>query len=212
MQNKHEIIELFPIPVYTTTIPETLSSVTGFFDQQEMGTGTDHDNFGFRSKDSYILDKPECSELSNFILSNVKIYTEYLGYDYDEYRFGQSWISIKTPGQQHSTHVHPNSLISGVLYYGPSTEKTSAIKFHKFKAGVNVPHIAPKMVQNAEKLKYAQDSYNIIFEPGLLILFPPHLMHSVPLNKTDKPRCSLAFNIVPKVGFGDERFLTELIF
>jgi hypothetical protein len=44
------------------------------------------------------------------------------------------------------------------------------------------------------------------------LLFPSHLHHSVPLNKTEKTRCSVAFNVVPNVGFGDECMLTELKF
>jgi len=109
-------------------------------------------------------------------------------------------------------HTHPNGLISGVFYYGPTVEKTPAIKFHKIAAAVNVSYILPKTVDKKKNLKYSQNEFSIIFEPGLLLLFPSYLNHSVPINKTDKPRHSLAFNIVPTVGFGDERNLTELIF
>lgn len=212
MQVNYKILDVFPTPVYTTMIPPSFSKVISFFDRQDMGTDSDHDNYGYRSKDSYLLDKPECRELSDFILGNAKIYADQLGYDYPEYRFGQSWISVKAPGQHHTMHTHPNGLISGVFYYGPVAEKTPAIKFHKMTAGVNVSYIQPKTVDKKKDLKYAQSEFSIMFEPGLLLLFPSHLHHSVPVNKTDKPRQSLAFNIVPKVGFGDERTLTELIF
>jgi len=212
MQVNYEILELFPTPVYTTTIPLSFSKVILFFDKQDMGTDSDHDNYGYRSKDSYILDKPECKELSEFILSNAKVYADQLGYDYPEYRFGQSWISIKAPGQHHTMHTHPNGLISGVFYYGPTSEKTPAIKFHKMTAGINVSYIQPKTVDKKKDLKYSHSEFSIMFEPGLLLLFPSYLHHSVPLNKTDKHRQSLAFNIVPTMGFGDERHLTELIF
>lgn len=212
MQVNYEILELFPTPVYTTMVPPSFSKVIPFFDRQDMGTDSDHDNYGYRSKDSYLLDKPECKELSDFILGNAKIYADQLGYDYPEYRFGQSWISVKAPGQHHTMHTHPNGLISGVFYYGPIAEKTPAIKFHKMKVGVNVSYIEPKTVHKKKDLKYAHQDFSITFEPGLLVLFPSYLHHSVPVNKTDKPRQSLAFNVVPKVGFGDERNLTELIF
>lgn len=212
MQASYEILELFPIPVYTTMIPVEFSSVIEFFDNQDMGTDSDHDNYGFRSKDSYILDKPRCRDLSKFILDNVQVYTNQLGYDYKEYRFSQSWISIKAPGQHHTMHGHPNSLISGVLYYGQGEKETPAIKFHKMITGINTSYIDPKKIRNKKDLKYAQQEFSITFEPGLLLLFPSYLMHSVPLNKTDKSRCSLAFNVVPKIGFGAEETLTELIF
>jgi ectoine hydroxylase-related dioxygenase (phytanoyl-CoA dioxygenase family) len=79
-------------------------------------------------------------------------------------------------------------------------------------AGINVSYIQPKIVDKKKDLKYAWQDFSITFEPGLLVLFPSYLHHSVPLNKTDKPRQSLAFNVVPEIGFGDERNLTELIF
>lgn len=212
MQVNYEIVELFPTPIYTAMIPPAFSKVVSFFDKQDMGTDSDHDNYGYRSKDSYLLDKPECKELAEYILSSAKVYGDQLGYDYERYRFGQSWISVKAPGQHHTMHTHPNGLISGVLYYGPVGEKTPAIKFHKMTAGVNVSYIQPKIADKKRKIKYAQSEFSVMFEPGLLLLFPSYLHHSVPINKTDKLRHSLAFNVIPLKGFGDERNLTELIF
>ena len=155
MQVNYEMLELFPTPVYTTMIPVEFAKVIPFFDKQDMGTDSDHDNYGFRSKDSYLLDKPECVDLARFILSNVQIYAAQLGYDYSEYRFGQSWVSVKAPGQHHTAHVHPNGLISGVFYYGQAEEKTPAIKFHKNVGGVNASYIQPKTVLKKKDLKYA---------------------------------------------------------
>jgi uncharacterized protein (TIGR02466 family) len=109
-------------------------------------------------------------------------------------------------------HTHPNSLISGVLYFGESEEKTPAIKFHNPIFGTNVSYISPKKIKDKRDKKYAMEFLSIDFEAGLLILFPSYLHHSVPLNKTDKTRCSLAFNVVPTIGFGDENNLTELKF
>lgn len=212
MQVNYEILELFPTPVYTTVIPNQFAKAISVFDKQDMNTDSDHDNYGFRSKDAYILDKQDCRDLSNFILSHVKIFGEQLGYDYTEYRFGQSWVSVKAPGQHHTAHTHPNSLISGVLYYGPTEEKTPAIKFHRNAGSVNASYISPKKVRDKRKFKYAQDEFSVMFQPGLLLLFPSYFMHSVPLNKTNTARHSLAFNVVPTIGFGEEESLTELKF
>jgi uncharacterized protein (TIGR02466 family) len=215
MQNNYEVLEIFPTPVYTTMLPQNLSYVIQFLDKQDMGEdddGVDSANYGFRSKDSYILDKPECSIISSFILEQATNFGNMLGFDYESYRFGQSWISVKIPGQHHSAHTHPNSLISGCFYYGKNEEKTPAIKFHKPTLGVNVSYISPKMKDKKKDLKYAHSEFSIDFTPGLMILFPSYFMHSVPINKSNSPRNSLAFNIVPTVGFGDERNLTELKF
>lgn len=213
MQTNFEILELFPTPVYTTMIPQELSTVVPWFYQQKMlSEEVDSANYGERSENSYILNEPECSNLSLFILSQTKEYGNQLGFDYQDYRFGQSWISYKHPGQHHTMHTHPNSLISGVFYFGEPSTSTPAIRFHKMEVGINVSYISPKQVADKRQLKYGQKEFSIEFTPGLLILFPSYLHHSVPVNKSNTTRCSLAFNVVPKVGFGDEKNLTELIF
>jgi len=213
MQINYEVLELFPTPVFTTMVPLEFSSITPWLFKQEMlSEEVDSPNYGERSKNSYILDEPESKELKNYILSLVEQYGKILGYDYKSYRFGQSWASYKHPGQHHTMHSHPNSLISGVFYYGEPTDKTPAIKFHKLEGGMNVSYLSPKLVKDKRELKYAQKEFSIEFTPGLLLLFPSYLHHSVPLNKSEKTRCSLAFNVVPTVGLGDETSLTELKF
>lgn len=213
MDNQHQILELFPTPILITKLPEELGGIVNWFYKQEvLSEEVDAPNYGLRSKNSYILNEPETSELNKFILHQIKTFGDKLGYTYDNYRFGQSWLSYKEPGQHHTMHTHPNSLISGVFYFGEPTDKTPAIKFHKMSVGVNTPTISPKLVRDKRDIKYAQSTFSIEFEPGLLVLFPSYLHHSVPVNKTDKVRCSLAFNTVPVIGFGEEESLTELLF
>jgi uncharacterized protein (TIGR02466 family) len=213
MQVNSKIIDIFPIPVYTVEIPDELSPVIAFFDKQEVVTDdADQANYGFRSKDSYILDKSECYDIRNFILENVKAYADVIGFDYDKYKFSQSWISIKMPGQQHVMHTHPNSLISGVFYYGSVIENTPGIEFHKSIMGVNASYIQPKIKEKIEYSRYSSPKFTMNITPGLLVLFPSYLVHNVPVNKAELPRHSLAFNVVPIIGFGDERSLTELLF
>jgi uncharacterized protein (TIGR02466 family) len=214
MQTDYQILELFPTPVFTTMIPDRYSSIIPWLYQQEMlSEDIDDANYGQRSKNSYILDEPQAGELKKYILDLAGMFgSQMLKHDYDEYRFGQSWISYKHPGQHHTMHSHPNSLISGVFYYGEPSDNTPAIKFHKLLGGMNVSYISPKTKKDKRDSKYAIDFMSVDFRPGLLLLFPSYVHHSVPVNKTDKVRCSLAFNIVPKVGFGDEMSLTELKF
>ena len=214
---KYEIIELFPTPVFTTQLPESFGYLTEWFYKQEMAgdskeEGIDVANYGDRSSNSYLLDEPECRGLKTFILGVAKTYGDMLAYDYESYRFGQSWLSYKHPGQHHTQHTHPNSLISGVFYFGQPEEQTPAIRLHKMMGGFNTSYISPKRVPDKRNLKYAWEHFDIQFNPGLFLLFPSYFHHSVPLNKSKTTRCSVAFNIVPEVGFGEEGSLTELKF
>lgn len=210
---KSEILEVFPTPVYTTMLPVHFSSVIPFLDSQDMNTQSDEANYGRRSLDSYILDKPECHGLRDFILQRVQEFGDnILLYDYDSYKLSQSWISHKQPGQHHTMHTHPNSLISGVFYYGKAEENTPAIKFHRMSGAFNQQIILPRTKLDKRDSKSAWTEFSVNFQPGLLVLFPSYLHHSVPLNESESVRCSLAFNVVPRIGFGDEKNLTELLF
>ena len=111
--------------------------------------------------------------------------------------FLQSWVSIKRPGQRHEAHTHANSVISGVYYWEPVQQP--------------IAFLNPKTVE----IGITQSNFNTSFtlneiKPGSLVLFPSYLKHWVPINDTDLPRKSLAFNTIPTTGFGNESQCTEI--
>ncbi len=124
----------------------------------------------------------------------------------------QSWITIKPHDTEHKSHVHPNSIISGVLYYGKHNENTPGIKFFNshniwdFKKNRSL-RIKPKF--DNELNSYTMDSIEFKFKPNTLILFPSWLEHGVSYNNTNKNRKSIAFNVLPKT-LGYYKDLTEL--
>jgi len=213
MQNNYEVLELFPTPVYTTGIPAELSGIIPFLNAQAPNSGSDVANYGERSSNSYILNEPECVEVKKFVLEQVKEYAENIMlYDYDTWELSQSWVSRKQPGQHHMMHTHPNSLISGVFYYGEPSEQTPAIKFHKMQGGINQQVLQPAVKPDKRSSKFAWKEFAVNFAPGLLLLFPSYLFHSVPINESKTIRSSVAFNVVPKMRLGSEENLTELDF
>ena len=203
------VVPLFPTPLYTTNVPEELiEDHIDLLDSEELSF---HDNnmYGARSQNTYILDQKEYKKLGSFILHHCFLFgSNYLSFDYNNYRFTQSWVSEKKLDDEHKVHTHPNSLISGVLFYQQST-LAPPILFHKYDS-MDSFYILPKFKD--ELNPFSSKTYQVPYKPNLLLLFPSYLNHSVPKNTHATPRKSLAFNIVPKRGFGDETDLTELIF
>lgn len=209
MENsKYQILPIFSRPLLAATLPSHLSGISSFLDKQKMREEMDGDypnEYGIRSESSYILNLPECKLISEYILSLAKDFgTQVLNHDCEGYKFSQSWISIKKPNQYHRTHQHPNSLISGVFYYGTFLDDTPAIGFK--------PDEFPKNLQPS----YKNDQNPFLLEElftaksGYLYMFPSHYLHFVPENRTNIDRKSVAFNIIPTKGFGIETNLTEL--
>lgn len=216
MLNKEtiEVLPLFPAPLFTVMYTAgDLEDTIKHLDSCEVYDGGKADEYGYHSKDTYILEHKKCTKLANFIKEAVVYFgKEILMYVYDEYVFSQSWISHKRPGQFHTMHTHPNSLISGVFYYGEEDEDIPAITFHRPMAGINTSYLSPQNQLDRRKSQYAWDTFSVNYSAGLLLLFPSYILHSVPVNKSTKVRKSLAFNVLPKGGLGQEGNLTELLF
>ena len=216
MKTKYQIQSLFSTPLYINEIPKQLilDHIELLDNETILG---EEDNvlaqkFGSRSKNSYILNQSPYQNLHNYILQHVTHFAEnYMSYNYKDYKFSQSWISIKNPGETHYPHTHPHSLISGVFFYGESNNNTSSIEFHRnddISKTINNHKMKPQHLLN----DFSYTSYKIIHKSGILVIFPSCLTHSVSTNKTNIPRKSLSFNVVPKSGLGAENLLTELKF
>lgn len=212
-QFQEEVLELFPTPVYAVSVPDNLATVMDYLRNVDMFKGPNVDSYGSHSTNTYILDEPECKDLKKYVLEVARKFgKDIMNYGYEDYETSQTWVSHKEPGQNHQMHTHPNSLISAVLYYGEPAPDTPAIKFHKPVGGINTSYLAPHYPDQPRTSKFAFESFSVQFQPGLMVMFPSYLFHSVPTNTSSKTRRSLAMNIVPKGGLGTTGNLTELLF
>ena len=209
-----EIAPLFPTPLLRIDIPPELSTACNVFDKTEMWLDKESRvEYGLHSKNTYILDEPECVDLKKFVLDIAKNFAQKtLMYDYEEWTFSQTWVTWKEPGQQHVPHTHPNSVISGVFFYGFGEEGTPAIEFHKNDFQGTGQSIMLKEKQDKRSSAFAWKTFHVPFKAGTLLMFPSHFRHSVPRNETKYTRKSVSMNIVPKGVLGDSGSLTELLF
>ena len=212
-----EVASLFPTPLLRVDIPPELSTACNLFENTEMWLEKDSRmEYGLHSRNTYIMDEPECVDLKKFVLDVAKDFAHNtLMYDYDEWTFSQTWVSWKEPGQQHVPHTHPNSVISGVFFYGYGEENTPAIQFYRddYQGTHQSIMLKEKPPENDKELSpFAWKTFTIPFKPGLLLLFPSYFRHSVPQNNTEYTRKSVSMNIVPKGEIGDPHSLTQLLF
>ncbi len=212
--NGLEIAPLFPTPLLRVDIPPKLSTACNLFDKTEMWDDKESRfDYGLHSRNTYIMDEPECVDLKKFVLDLAKDFAQNtLMYDYDEWTFSQTWVTWKEPGQQHVPHTHPNSVLSGVFFYGFGEEGTPAIEFHKNDFQGTGQSIMLREKPDKRPSPFAWKTFSVPFKPGTLLMFPSHFRHSVPKNKTKYTRKSVSMNIVPKGMLGDPNSLTELLF
>ena len=191
----HEILRLFSVPLYQTSIginEEEKKVLMG--EKQWVGQ---EDNILIQSEDDQILNLDGVERIKNEISKHIKKYIKSVISpleDDTEFIITQSWINIINDGFHHK-HRHQNSVISGVFYVNTLKD------FIEFDSPL-APLWDMLSVPSKELNEFNSFNYRQQVHPGKLILFPSYLTHGVPGRfKTEgidqQPRCSVSFNTFP---------------
>jgi len=197
---KEELLQLFPTPLlivqYEQSIDKELAylKTISYREQQENGN--------FRSDDSYLLRNEKFKNIKNFLFESVNKFTKNVLNSKQRLVITQCWANRNPKGSKHHEHVHPNSIVSGVMYF-QINEKLPPISFSKERQdGVKL---------DPEKYNYINsETFMLPCKPGELILFPSSLKHSVPTNQGEEDRISVSFNTFCIDAIGSEQSLTHL--
>ena len=197
---KEELLQLFPTPLfivpYKESIDEELAYLKTLSYRQQAGNGN------YRSDDSYLLRQEKLKNIKNFLGESVNKFTTDVLQSKQRLIITQCWANRNPKGSRHHEHVHPNSIISGVMYF-QINEKLPPIQFSKTNQdGIKL---------DPEKYNHVNsESFMLPCKPGELILFPSSLKHSVPINHGDEDRISISFNTFSIDALGSEQALTHL--
>ena len=205
---KEPIIQnLFPTPIYMTNIDRP-------FTKQELKFVEDQKNHclknqgNIHTKDSYILNRKQFKNIKKFLDKCCEDYLNKLICPKDNIKLyiTQSWLNYTEENQFHHKHEHPNSVISGVLYFN-SDRNNDIIKFF---TSVRYEQIKPEIDKSKYNL-WNSSSWYFPVETGQLVMFPSSTTHQVDVKKGTNTRISLAFNTFYKGSLGSNDSLTELI-
>ena len=199
------IHNLFPTPIYTNNLDRGFTKQElQFVDEQKKHCKPNTGNIN--TKDNYILKRKQFKNIKKFLdkccndyldkiicpKNNIKIYIT------------QSWLNYTEKNQFHHQHAHPNSVLSGVLYFD-CDKKNDKIKFTNPKGYQQIkPEINQYNIWNS-------DTWFFPVQTGNLFIFPSSTIHQVETKKGDNTRISLAFNTFYKGEIGSNSGLTELI-
>ena len=197
---KEELLQIFPRPVLILPYEKPISKELEFIRTLEWLAQKANGNF--KSKDSYVLKHEKLKDIKNFLMESINKYCEKILNTKQRLVITQSWFNKNPTGSKHHEHVHPNSIVSGVMYF-QIDQTLPPIQFSK---------------SNQDGVKLATIKYNVLnsdtfllpCKPGELILFPSNLRHSVPINTGMPDRISLSFNTFCIDALGSEDSLTHL--
>ena len=197
---KEELLQLFPTPLLIVPYEQPIDKELAYL--KTISYRKQQQNGNFRSDDSYLLRNEEFKNIKNFLGEAVDRYTKNVLNSKQRLVITQCWANRNPKGSQHHEHVHPNSIVSGVMYF-QINEKLPPIAFAKDRQD--------GMKLDPEKYNYLNsESFMLPCKPGELILFPSSLKHSVPINQGEEDRISVSFNTFCIDTIGSEQSLTHL--
>ena len=202
------IIEsIFPTPIYTTKIDRGFTKQELQFVKEQKKHCTDNQG-NINTKDNYILNRKEFKNVKKFLDKHCKEYldTVICPKNNIELYITQSWLNYTETNQFHHQHQHPNSVVSGVLYFDSDIEKDKIL----FTNGKGYQQISPETDKEKYNL-WNSSTWFFPVETGNLFMFPSSTTHQVETKKGNNTRISLAFNTFYKGSVGSDTQLTELI-
>tara|TARA_R100001591_G_scaffold38037_1_gene49385 strand:+ start:13 stop:636 length:624 start_codon:yes stop_codon:yes gene_type:complete len=205
--NKSSIHSIFPTPIYTTKIDRGFTKQElNFINEQKKYCNKNEGNIN--TKDNYILNRKEFKNIKKFLDKCCKDYLDKIICPKNniELYITQSWLNYTEANQYHHKHEHPNSVISGVLYFDSDIENDKILFSH--------PIIYQQIRPETDEEKFnLWNSFTWFFpvETGNLFMFPSSTTHQVETKQGNNTRISLAFNTFYKGSIGSNSKLTELI-
>ncbi len=198
-----EMMNLFAVPVVRSAINRSFTSDEMSFFQEELRDPINAiTNFSSRNKN--VLNAPEMASLRAFIHSCLDNYlaTVFSPANNVKLKVTQSWLTLSRKGDSHHSHVHPNSVVSGVLYI--NLAKDDGINFYR-----NQDSIWYELLRGQETYHNAY-RYFIGTKIGDVLLFPSNQSHGVREVVEDIERMSLSFNTFFDGELGREEFANSL--
>lgn len=103
----------------------------------------------------------------------------------------QAWVNISPPGASNKVHIHPNCHLSGVYYVSLQAPECGSIFFRD-------PRVAASMLRPpiGQETHFTATEVRMRPEEGRMYVFPAWLEHGVEVNRSDRERVSISFNVL----------------
>ena len=200
------ITSLFPIPLYETKLNREFTEKEINFVKAQKDNNIPNKGNSY-SKNNYILETKELNEIKKFLELCCQDYLDKVICPNNDVQLyiTQSWLNFTKESQYHHQHSHPNSFISGVLYFDVDKNDDRIYFF-------NTQYKSISLETRKDKFNlWNSSSWWFPIFTGQLVMFPSSLTHSVENKIGKNTRISLSFNTFVKGKMGSNSLLTELI-
>ena len=188
------IIQLFPTCLFTGKVSDI-----GVCDRaekklrelQKSGRGTYDQSAYVTPDDIWRLD--EFKALVDLVMKESKEALDFYKVKRDSHYISNMWANITHPNHRHHLHIHPNCLLSGIIYVTTPKECGPTV-FEDPRPGARI--IEPEYTElNAVN----SNRFVVAAEKGRLLMWPSYLLHAVDAGRsetTTEERIVIAFNVM----------------
>ena len=214
-KSKVDLLDMFSIPLIHCELDEDTSELRQCTDYVLNTNQVDVDeykifeksglketiDFEFRVLEQFPKMKQMFTHISNRLIK------EGLNYD-NELEISSSWFTKTHKGEQSPMHDHKNCVFSAVYYYGDYDDKVGNLIFKN-----PIVNLTSYRLNVGKSNKFNTYDIEITPQSGSLLIFPSYVSHKIDVHKSEIPRLSLAFNMVPvgQYGIGDSQADTSWI-
>lgn len=135
---------------------------------------------------------PEMKELADVVMTESGHILDGYRVKRDSHYITNMWANIANPNRRHSMHIHPNCLLSGLVYIKTprSCGSTIFLSPRQFSKGIEPAY--------SEKNELNSDVFSIPPEKGRMLIWPSYIPHAVEQGMADESedRIVVAFNIM----------------
>lgn len=182
------VVPLASIPLFTNDAVRllTLPEKECLINLPERNTSSNGSNF--ITVDRHILDISEFADLKKTLTQCLNVYTKDILKISNKFEITNSWATRNPTGTFHSSHMHGNSIFSGIYYVDVESgdlELTFEPVYSKnFKFEYNIK----------EYNMFNSTCWNLKASPGLVVIFPSYITHRVNINQHVADRRMIGFN------------------
>jgi uncharacterized protein (TIGR02466 family) len=185
---------LFATPLFESIIEDTnfLTDICeNILNLKNLGYG-DEDALGWQSFDD-IHKLPEFADLTQTFTNEVNSIMEFLKIKKDSCYLTSMWANVGVkPEYFHPTHIHPNSLLSGIFYIS-MPEQSVGTSFCDPRPSARILEPSYKELNQWNSGVYTADN-----KEGRMYIFPSYLPHFVHQkfepHQHDNKRITISFN------------------
>jgi uncharacterized protein (TIGR02466 family) len=200
--SKSKIYSIFPIAIVEHYFERKFSKEELYWVEKNQ-TDLIRNYNNYYSKNYHVLEHSSMKSIKKFVEEGLQSYIDNIICPKENLRIyvTQSWFNYTSCNDSHHTHMHPNSIVSGVLYIKTGNENDSIV-FERSDSQFILDFKSTKFNCFNER----QNSLPV--SEGKMVLFPSTLLHYVPKFSGENCRISLAFNSFVKGNIGNFESLT----